>query len=109
MISLSNKKEKIAVIGAGSWGTALALVLADNGHEVRLWGHKQEQIDEINSRHTNVKYLPNLNLPDSIIGISSLSAALENIETMILAVPTKAIREVLGEIRGFQKIGRAHV
>lgn len=100
---MSNVKEKVAVIGAGSWGTALALVLADNGHEVRLWGHKQEQIDEINSKHTNEKYLPNLKLPETIVGISSLSAALEGMDIIILAVPTKAIREVLGKIREFQK------
>ncbi|PLT34864.1 NAD(P)H-dependent glycerol-3-phosphate dehydrogenase [Bacillus sp. V5-8f] len=88
----------IAVIGAGSWGTALALVLADNGHQVRLWGHKQEQIDEINERHTNHKYLPGLELPAGIKGYTSLKKSLEGITDIVLAVPTKAIREVLGRI-----------
>lgn len=100
---MQQKQEKVAIVGAGSWGTALGMVLADNGHEVRLWGHKSEQINEINTQHTNKKYLPNITLQDSIIGYSSLEAALEGIEIMILAVPTKAIREVVGKINAFQK------
>jgi glycerol-3-phosphate dehydrogenase (NAD(P)+) len=95
--------EKIAIIGAGSWGTALAIVLADNEHEVHLWGHKPEQIDEINTLHTNEKYLPKVTLQSSIIGFSLLEEALGGIEIMVLAVPTKAIREVLGKIKMFQK------
>ena len=90
--------ERITVVGAGSWGTALAMVLADNGHEVRLWGHKEVQINEINSNHTNTKYLPDISLPPSIKAYYSLQPALEGIETIILAVPTKAIREVLKNI-----------
>ncbi|PLS16359.1 NAD(P)H-dependent glycerol-3-phosphate dehydrogenase [Bacillus sp. M6-12] len=93
-----NGEKKVAVIGAGSWGTALAMVLADNGHEVRLWGHKHEQISEINEEHTNKKYLPGITLPTGITGYSSLEAALEGLRIIILAVPTKAIREVLGNI-----------
>ncbi|MGJ7919973.1 NAD(P)H-dependent glycerol-3-phosphate dehydrogenase [Neobacillus sp. LXY-4] len=95
---MNRKKEKVAVIGAGSWGTALALVLADNGHEVRLWGHNEAQIEEINQFHTNKKYLPEILLPDTIKGYSSLAEALEGLELIVLAVPTKAIREVLRNI-----------
>ncbi|KAA9026136.1 NAD(P)H-dependent glycerol-3-phosphate dehydrogenase [Niallia endozanthoxylica] len=91
--------EKVAVIGAGSWGTALAMVLADNGHEVRLWGHKPEQIEEINTLHTNKKYLPEVILQDSIMGYGSLAEALSGVAIMVLAVPAKAIREVLRNIR----------
>lgn len=90
--------EKITVVGAGSWGTALALVLADNDHEVRLWSHRKEQVDEINSKHTNSKYVPSIELPETIIGYSDLDKSLEDVKTIVLAVPTKAIREVLQKI-----------
>ncbi len=92
--------KNVIVLGAGSWGTALAMVLADNGYRVRLWAHKLQQINEINNLHTNEKYLPGVTLSKNIIGYSSLEEALEEAETIILAVPTKAIREVMKQIRG---------
>jgi glycerol-3-phosphate dehydrogenase (NAD(P)+) len=95
---MQGNTKKLAVIGAGSWGTALAMVLADNGHEVRLWSHNEAQVKEINEFHTNKKYLPDVILPDNIIGYASLSEVLAGIEKIILAVPTKAIREVIGKI-----------
>ena len=95
---MERRIERVAVVGAGSWGTALAMVLADNGHEVRLWGHKREQINEINEYHTNKKYLPEIYLPESIIGFYDLAEALAGVHTIILAVPTKAIREVTSKI-----------
>jgi len=100
---MEQKKESIAVIGAGSWGTALALVLADNKHDVRLWGHKEEQINEINNYHTNHKYLPDISLPKGIIGFASLEEALLGIDTIILAVPSKAIREVINKMSAIRK------
>lgn len=100
---MQKKGEKIAIIGAGSWGTALAIVLSDNGHVVRLWGHNPEQINEINTLHTNRKYLPDIILQSSIVGFSSLEEVLDGIEIIVLAVPTKAIREVLGKIKKNQK------
>jgi glycerol-3-phosphate dehydrogenase (NAD(P)+) len=100
-VNVKNSK-KVTVIGAGSWGTALAMVLADNGHEVRLWGHKADQIQEINDHHTNHKYLKNVKLPAAIVGYSNLKASLDGIETAILAVPTKAIRQVLGQVQEVQ-------
>lgn len=90
--------ERITVVGAGSWGTALALVLADNDHEVRLWGHRKEQIEEINTHHTNSKYVPSVELPKTIVGYHDLKEAMLDVHTIILAVPTKAIREVLQNI-----------
>ncbi|EDL62823.1 NAD(P)H-dependent glycerol-3-phosphate dehydrogenase [Bacillus sp. SG-1] len=89
----------ITVLGAGSWGTALAMVLADNGHTVNLWGHNAVQMEEINSKHTNEKYLKNIQLPKGIKGFTDLETALESVETVILAVPTKAVREVLQKVK----------
>ncbi|MDF2904263.1 MAG: hypothetical protein K0S25_1901 [Bacillus sp. (in: firmicutes)] len=99
---MKRKREKVAVIGAGSWGTALSMVLADNGHEVRLWGHSEAHIDEINQTHTNQKYLPGVQLSDAIVGYFSLTAALAGVETIVLAIPTKAIREVIRKIVEFR-------
>ncbi|AND41250.1 glycerol-3-phosphate dehydrogenase [Cytobacillus oceanisediminis 2691] len=100
---MERKKESVAVAGAGSWGTALAMVLADNGHDVRLWGHNPDQIEEINKHHTNQKYLSGIHLPAEIRGYTSLEEALTGTDTLILAVPTKAIREVVGKIKGSRK------
>ncbi|MDN4074576.1 NAD(P)H-dependent glycerol-3-phosphate dehydrogenase [Fictibacillus terranigra] len=90
--------EKVAVVGAGSWGTALALVLADNGHDVRIWGRRQKQIEEINSLHTNEKYLPGVSLPEELRGFTDLQEAVSGAGTILLVAPTKAIREVLGDL-----------
>ena len=99
---MQRRNEKIAVIGAGSWGTALSMVLADNGHDVRLWSHNENQVEEINQHHTNKKYLPEIVLPETIVGYASLSGALAGVERIVLAVPTKAIREVLAQVRAVQ-------
>ncbi|MBB6452195.1 glycerol-3-phosphate dehydrogenase (NAD(P)+) [Salirhabdus euzebyi] len=85
---------KIAVLGAGSWGTALALVLADNKHDVRLWTHREEQAQEINKTHRNGRYLKNIQLPNNVVAFSNMSEAIEDVTAVVLVVPTKAIREV---------------
>lgn len=90
--------EKIAVLGAGSWGTALALVLADNRHSVFLWTENEERVNEINMTHKNSRYLPNIELPENIIGTRSLGEALVGVDVVVLAVPTKAIREVAAKV-----------
>ena len=90
--------EQITVVGAGSWGTALAIVLADNGHRVKLWGHRPELINEINSTRRNEKYLPGIDLPENIVGYSNFEESLKEVQTVILAVPTKAIRQVLKDM-----------
>lgn len=89
----------IAVIGAGSWGTALALVLADNGHDIRIWGRNKAQIDEINNKHTNTRYLPDIQLPKQIAGYTDINEAVDQVDTILLVVPTKAMRDVLHLIK----------
>ncbi|WLD91838.1 NAD(P)H-dependent glycerol-3-phosphate dehydrogenase [Alkalihalobacillus sp. AL-G] len=91
--------KRVAVIGAGSWGTALAMVLADNGHDVRLWARRPEQVDEINKEHTNKRYLPEIQLPQNIIATTDLEEVIAKTDTIVLVTPTKAMREILQSLK----------
>lgn len=90
--------EKVTVIGAGSWGTAIAFVLAENGHDCLLWARRSDQSAEINENHTNNSYLPGISLPTNLKATSDLGAAAMHSDTVIIAVPTKAIRDVCSEL-----------
>ncbi|MBC7630928.1 NAD(P)H-dependent glycerol-3-phosphate dehydrogenase [Aeromicrobium sp.] len=83
---------KTAVMGAGSWGTAFALVLADAGNEVTLWGRRPELCETINSTHKNADYLPDVLLPDAISATSDPAEALAGAEIVVLAVPSQQLR-----------------
>ena len=74
------EKQTVAVLGPGSWGTALSQVLNDNGHEVRLWGNIQEQIDEINTAHTNQRYFKDIVISEEITATTDLKAALDGVD-----------------------------
>ncbi|MET0767192.1 MAG: NAD(P)H-dependent glycerol-3-phosphate dehydrogenase [Aeromicrobium sp.] len=86
---------QIAVMGAGSWGTAFALVLADAGNDVRLWGRRPELCETINSTHENSDYLPGVVLPDAISATSDPVEALADAEVVVLAVPSQQLRSNL--------------
>ena len=90
--------EKISIIGAGSWGTALAFVLAENGHDSLIWTRRAEQADEINGQHTNNRYLPEVNLPENLASTCDLERAVRHAKTIVLAVPTVAMRETCRRI-----------
>ncbi|MFT8316867.1 MAG: NAD(P)H-dependent glycerol-3-phosphate dehydrogenase [Sporolactobacillus sp.] len=95
--------KKIAVLGAGSWGTALSMVLADNHYSVGLWSHREAQAEEISQKHTNERYLPGIPLPETILGTADLEQALDDVTCVILVVPAKAMREVLRRIAAVLK------
>lgn len=86
-----NLRKEIAVIGAGGWGTALAMVLSNNFDKVILWTRNEDQAEEINKNHTNQKYLPIAQIPKNIIA-STDPESISNIEVYINAVPTQYIR-----------------
>lgn len=89
---------KIAVLGSGSWGTALAKVLAENGHGVRLWGRDANQVREINESHVNAKYLPGIVIPESILATTDLQAAIEDVRIILVVLPTSVIRSSMEKL-----------
>lgn len=91
-------KQTIAVLGPGSWGTALSQVLNDNGHEVRIWGNIAEQIDEINEQHTNTRYFKDIVLDEKIKGYKDLAEALDGVDAVLFVVPTKVTRLVAKQV-----------
>lgn len=99
---------KIAVLGSGSWGTALGQVLAENGHEVVLWGREDHIADEINQAHTNSHFLPGINLPTDIVATTDLKAALDQATVLLFVLPTKAIRSVARQVASYLSQSDAH-
>lgn len=91
-------KQTIAVLGPGSWGTALSQVLNDNGHEVRIWGNVAEQIDEINEQHTNTRYFKDIVLDEKIKAYKDLGEALDGVDAVLFVVPTKVTRLVAKQV-----------
>lgn len=97
----------ISVIGAGSWGTTLAYLLADKGYEVTLWAHDTGLADEINATRVNSLYLPDFRLPDEIRAVSDLKDAMNKSRYIINAVPAQYTRAVFRE--AVQNIGKESV
>ncbi|MFW6050847.1 MAG: NAD(P)H-dependent glycerol-3-phosphate dehydrogenase [Myxococcota bacterium] len=87
--------ERVCVLGAGSWGTALAKLLADEGKRTALWARRREQAEEIQSARENRAYLPGFRLPDLLQATSELERALDGAEMVVSVVPTHGLREVL--------------
>ncbi len=88
---------KLAVIGAGSWGTTFAKLLADGGAEVSLWARRQEVTDEINSSHRNGDYLPGVNLPTNLKASSDIAEVLAGASQVYISVPSQSLRSNLNE------------
>ncbi len=89
----------VAVIGAGSWGTALAWLLGNKGQAVRLWGRDAELIRTLRKARRNKKYLPETPLPATIEAVEALPEALNGAETVVLAVPSRGMRATVGQLK----------
>jgi glycerol-3-phosphate dehydrogenase (NAD(P)+) len=92
--------EKIAVIGAGSWGLALAILLNKSGHKVDLWTRSSQEADAINREREQKDYLPGAMIPKDIGCFTDIEKALHKKEVVVLAVPSQAIRGIVKDISG---------
>ncbi|HEY5653411.1 MAG TPA: NAD(P)H-dependent glycerol-3-phosphate dehydrogenase [Pontiella sp.] len=92
---------KVAVIGDGGWGTALAMVLDRNGHEVTLWGPFQDYLDEIKTFGENKTYLPGVEIPKSLNWTSDHAEAVAGAELVVLVVPSRFYKPVVKAFKPF--------
>ena len=86
--------KKISIIGAGSWGTTLAVLIAENGYDVILWAREKEIAQSINEKRENKKYLPGIEIPNNVHVENSIEKAASNADLVVNAVPAQFTREV---------------
>ena len=96
-----DNKSTVALFGAGSWGTALAMQLARNGSIVNLWGNQAEHIDRLINANENAAYLPGIALEDNIRPTTSIEGCLQDADVVLIAIPSKAFRAFLKSLKPF--------
>lgn len=95
---------RITILGTGTWGTALAQLLCDNGNKVIMYGIEKSEVEDININHLNAKYFgPDILLPADLQATMDLELAMSNPEVVVLAVPTFAVRGILKKIKPLLK------
>lgn len=100
-----NNNISIAVIGAGSWGTSLAILLSSKGLPVRLWAHNQPHVEELSRARENSKYLPGITFPESLKPTASLKGAVEGADVVLMVVPSHGYRAVFSQLIPFLQEG----
>lgn len=92
---------RIAVIGAGAWGTALARLLHQGGHSIKLWGHVREWLEEIRVSGRNERFLPGIDLPRDFELEPEIGRAIEGVQVIVVAVPSQPFRHVTSNLKDF--------
>ena len=87
--------KKIAVIGAGSWGTALALTLANKGHQVKIWDVNKEHVQELKDNRENVRYLPGIKFPETLQPVDTVAEAIDDARMVLFSAPAQHFRSAL--------------
>ncbi|PKM86194.1 MAG: NAD(P)H-dependent glycerol-3-phosphate dehydrogenase [Firmicutes bacterium HGW-Firmicutes-12] len=95
--------KNVAVLGTGSWGTALAMLLAKKGIKVNLWGRDQEKLHTINRSRENIYYLPGIVLPHDIEIVEDLETAVQGVKYIVLSVPSHIVRDICHKLKPFLK------
>ncbi len=93
----------IAILGAGSWGTALAILLTKNGHQITLWDRDPTLIADLQKQRCNNRYLPNIELSESLHAVADLNEAIVNAEVILIAIPSVGFCELLNKIKSTHK------
>ena len=96
----------ISIIGAGSWGTALALLLHRNGHTVTVWSIMEKEIEMLKTEHEHKEKLPGVKLPDDMAFTTDLEAAVKGKDVLVLAVPSPFIRSTSKNMSPYVKEGQ---
>lgn len=97
---------RIGVIGAGSWGSALAILLTNNGHNVCVWSHREEEARLINETKRHESKLPGVVIPDALMYTSDLKATMSDKDVLILAVPSLHVRSTCKKMEPFIRAGQ---
>ncbi|NLJ78418.1 MAG: NAD(P)H-dependent glycerol-3-phosphate dehydrogenase [Tissierellia bacterium] len=100
---------EVGVIGGGSWGTALATLLADNGHRVDMWIRDKQQLEYMKEYRENKKYLPGITFPEHLVVTNDIEKTIYNKKLLLFSIPTQGIREVLNECKGYIERGQVIV
>src|SRR2546425_2710560 len=94
---------RIAVVGGGAWGTALADLLARKGEQVTLWAREQEVVESINQRHVNDMFLPGASLAPTLGAARDIRAVVRDADVIVSAAPSHAVRPVMTQVAGALK------
>jgi len=97
---------RVTVLGTGAWGTTLAQVLCDAGHQVLIWGRNESVVDEINNAKSNQKFVPGIHLPDELRATYDIGSAFQFGESLVLAIPAQTLRENLRSWKVGFPVGR---
>ena len=97
-------ESKIAVLGAGAWGTAIAKVIAEKGNKVTIWSYEEETKDDINQKRRNNRFLPDVELPELLTSTTNIEKAAEGSKYLIFAVPSLFLLDTLKKILNVNSI-----
>lgn len=97
---------KIGILGAGSWGTALSLLLDDNGHQVQVWSAFEDEVDMLNQHHEHQEKLPGVKIPETVHFTTELETCVREQDVVVLAVPSPFTRSTAHNIKAFLEKGQ---
>jgi glycerol-3-phosphate dehydrogenase (NAD(P)+) len=98
-------ENKITVLGAGSWGTALSISLSSNGNPVKLWGRNSQELDQIRDSRENKRYLPGIKLGENILIVNDIQEAMKDCNIIVCSIGSQSIRSLMQMIKPYVKEG----